>query len=228
LANRAFHSRHCRRRGFIFVLAGLRPVVRDEPGVGVRARCPNCHQMAWIQGKIGRQWLTLFLIPLFPIGRAKRFSECTHCQSPFPMPPEELIKRFAASDAQQMQQAITLYNSLRHSPANAITLNELMTLYGSLKEYDSAIAAANEFSQALHASEQCMVTLGRVYLDRGDFSSALQWFDAALGRNPQLGEAHFFKAVALKRQVPPDEAGAQAAVRAARNAGYPIPDDFSA
>jgi tetratricopeptide (TPR) repeat protein len=66
-----------------------------------------------------------------------------------------------------------------------------------------------------------MATLGRVYLAQNKLDEAIKWFDAATTRNPQLGEAHYYKAVAYLMRQPPDATQAVSAARAARNAGYP-------
>src|SRR5204863_9131432 len=124
------------------------------------------------------------------------------------------------------QRAIALYNSLRNSPANSITLNELMTLYATINEFDQAISAARDFPQALNSSEQCMSTLGRVYLAKNDHAEAIRWFDEAIARNGSLGEAHYYKGVAYLTANPPDHDRAVASARAARSAGYPGADQL--
>lgn len=207
-----------RRRGFFFILFGTRRMVRDD-GQGVAAVCPHCGRKAMFQPKSVRSWFTLFLVPIFPIGGRQQMSQCGNCGTVFRLSPEELSQRVASGQQQQMQQAIQLYNSLRASPANSITLNNLMLLYLQLRELDQAVSAANEFRAALDASEQCMTTLGRVLMEQGQREQAIRWFDAALARNPMLGEASYCKAVALMTLVPPDYAGATAAARAARSAG---------
>jgi tetratricopeptide (TPR) repeat protein len=114
-----------------------------------------------------------------------------------------------------------LYNSLRSSPANSIALDQLMKMYATMQAYDQAIAAASDFPQALHNSEQCMTTLGRVYLAQNKFNEATQWLAAAVDRNPQLGEAQYYKALAHLMSTPPDYPAAITAARAARSTGYP-------
>jgi tetratricopeptide (TPR) repeat protein len=170
------------------------------------------------QPKSVRSWFTFFLIPIFPVSGKTTISQCGNCRMQFRLSPQELSTRVAASQQQQMQQAIQMYNSLRTSPANAVTLNNLLLLYLELHELDQAVSAANEFPQALNASEQCMTTLGRVLMERGQHAEAIKWFDAALARNAMLGEAAYCKAVALMNLSPPDLEGAKAAARVARSA----------
>ena len=208
-----------RRRGFI-ILFGSRAIISNEPAAPVQTRCPRCGQQVSLVPKSYRNWFTLFFIPVFPISGRTSFCQCPSCGAQFQVPAEELRQRLADADRQQNQQAITLYNSLRASPANSVTLNELMTAYASMNEFDQAISAAGEFPQALHASEQCMTTLGRVYLARNAYNEALQWFDAAVARNPSLGEAQYYKAVTHLLTTPPDPQRAVAAARAARSAGF--------
>ncbi len=205
---------------------GTRPIVSDDGAPAVRATCPNCQRQADIVGKTVRHWFTLFFIPVFPVSGRQRFSPCTNCGAQFPVAAQELSRHVAASQQEQSRHAIALYNSLRNSPANAVTLNELMTLYASLGEHDQAIGAASEFPAALQSSEQCMTTLGRVYLAMNRHAEALQWFDAALARNDQLGEAHYHKAVAHLTATPPDYGAAVASARAARSLGFPGSDEL--
>jgi tetratricopeptide (TPR) repeat protein len=214
------------RRGFILFF-GTRSIVRDDPEARpVSAVCPRCNQRADIVGKTYRDWFTLFFIPLFPIGRAGKFSQCANCGAQFPVEARTLGTQVAAVEREQSQRAIQLYNSLRNSPGNSITLNELMTLYATLNEWDQAIGAARQFPQALDNSEQCMVTLGRVYLAKNENSEAIRLFDRAIARNESLGEAHYYKGVAHLTAATPDYAQASAAARAARVHGYPGADQL--
>ena len=213
-------SRRRKGRGFI-ILFGSRGIVSNDSAPPVQTRCPQCGQQANLEAKSFRNWFTLFFIPVFPISGRTPFCQCGSCGAQFQVPAEELRQRLAEADRQQNQQAITLYNSLRASPANSVTLNELMTAYASMNEFDQAISAAGEFPQALHASEQCMTTLGRLYLAKNQFAEALQWFDAAVARNPSLGEAQYYKGVTHMLTTPPDFGRAVAAARAARTAGFP-------
>jgi hypothetical protein len=215
------NNRRRARRGFIF-LFGSRPIIRsDTTTPPVRTLCPRCNREADLVGKTVRQWFTLFFVPIFPITGARHFTQCSNCGGQFPVSPDQLQNRLAANDQQQSQEAITLYNSLRASPANSITLNQLMMMYGSMKEYDQAIGAASDFPQALHNSEQCMTTLARVYLAKGDLENAIKWFEVSIARNPLLGEAQYYKAVAHLMRTPMEADKAVPHARAARKAGYP-------
>jgi tetratricopeptide (TPR) repeat protein len=212
------------RRGFI-LLFGTRTIVSaDAAAEPLNTVCPNCGQEAELVGKKYRNWFTLFFIPIFPISGAQRLTQCTRCNAQFRVGTHELRSKLANTEQQQSQEAIGLYNSLRASPANSITLDQLMKMYASMKEYDQAISAASNFPQALHNSEQCITTLGRVYLAKNDFDNAMKWFDAATSRNDQLGEAHYYKAVASLMRQPPDTSRAIPSARAARSAGYPNAD----
>jgi tetratricopeptide (TPR) repeat protein len=204
---------------------GTRRIVSKD-GAPVEAVCPNCKQRALFQPQTARSWFTFFLIPIFPVGGKITLSQCGNCRMQFRLSPSALASTVEASQQKQMQQAIQMYNSLRASPANSVTLNNLMLLYLELHEMDQAISAANEFPQALNASEQCMTTLGRVLMAGANHAEAIKWFDAALARNPMLGEAAYCKAVALMNLVPPDFPAAKAAARTARTAGMTGADNL--
>jgi tetratricopeptide (TPR) repeat protein len=214
-----------RRRGFI-LLFGSRNIISNENSPGVETTCPRCSRPSRIIGRTYRSWFTIFFLPVFPISGRRRFSECSLCHAQFPVPIEELERGLAVNEKQQNQQAISLYNSLRASPANSITLNQLMLMYAGMNEFDQAISAANEFPEALNSSEQCMSTLGRVYLAANRRAEAIRWFDAALARNGALGEAQYYKAVAHLTDNPPNYPAAVAAARQARNAGFPNADEL--
>jgi tetratricopeptide (TPR) repeat protein len=217
---RSSHSVRRRRRPGFILLFGSRNIISNESVPPVETNCPRCNQLTTIVGKTYRNWFTLFFLPVFPLSGSARFSECTACHAQFPVPVDDLRRGLAVNEQQQNQQAIALYNSLRASPANSITLNQLMLMYAGMNDYAQAISAANDFPDALRASEQCMSTLGRVYLANEQRKEAQQWLDQALARNPSLGEAHYYKAVAHLTDDPPDYAAAVAAARQARNAGY--------
>jgi predicted Zn-dependent protease len=168
----------------------------------------------------------VLFIPVFPVGASRQFTQCSQCQASFAMPPEQVASQVAKIDAKENQRAIAMYNSLRASPANSITLNDLMQLYASMSEFDSAISAAADFPAALNSSEQCMTTLGRVYLAKNEHGAALQWFDAAAARNPQYAEAYYYKAAAHLTATPAEPQKAAAAARTARNAGFPNAEEL--
>jgi tetratricopeptide (TPR) repeat protein len=210
-------------RGFILFF-GTKPVTRDEPGPRVTTRCPKCEQIAELIPRSYRQWFTIFFLPVFPIGPKMVFSQCANCSTTFRVPPQQIKDQVQQVDESQRQRAIALYNSLRASPANAVTLNELMALYAGLNEFEEAVSAAKMFPAALDSSEQCMTTLGRVYLAMGRHDEAVRWFDQAIARNAFFGDAQYFKAAAYYGRLPPDLEAAQAAARAARSAGHPNAD----
>jgi tetratricopeptide (TPR) repeat protein len=214
---------HRRPRGFILFF-GTRPITKDEPGPRITTRCPQCEQMAELIPRSYRQWFTLFFVPVFPIGPKMLFSQCALCSTTFRVPPDQIKSQVDQVDDAHRQRAIGMYNSLRVSPANAVTLNELMSLYAGMNEFDEAISAARTFPAALDASEQCMTTLGRVYLAMGRHAEAVAWFDKAIERNGMCADAQYFKALALSTQPVPDLSAAQTAARHARTAGHPNAD----
>jgi len=215
-----------RRRGFI-LLFGTRSMISDDRDARpVNAVCPRCNQRADIVGKTYRTWFTVFFIPIFPISGAQRFSQCSNCGAQFQVEARQLGTQVAAAEREQSQRAIQLYNSLRNSPGNSITLNELMTLYATMEDYDQAISAARQFPQALESSEQAMVTLGRVFMAKNESTEAIRYFDQAIARNQALGEAYYYKGIAHLTAAAPDFAQAAAAARAARANGFPGADQL--
>ncbi len=99
-------------------------------------------------------------------------------------------------------------------------LQRLMDMYAAMSEYGEAISAAKHFPQALENSQQCMTTLGRIHLAMQNPAEAIEVFNEALRRNPGLGEAHYYKAIAYLTMQPPALEQARASAQQARNAGY--------
>jgi predicted Zn-dependent protease len=208
-----------RRRGFI-ILFGTKGVVTND-GVRSPGRCPRCGRDGTLVGKRVRRWFTLFFVPLFPVDGGQTFTQCGQCRASFNGTPRQVAGTVARAEARQTQRAITLYNGLRASPSNSVTLNELMLLHLAEGRPADAVNAAADFPDAVNASEQCMVTLGRAYLAVGQPGEAAKWFDDALSRNPESSEAHFHRAAACLVASPPDLERAIASARAARRTDYP-------
>ena len=114
-----------------------------------------------------------------------------------------------------------MYNSLRLSPANAVTLNELMSVYAGMNEFDEAVSAAKMFPAALDSSEQCMTTLGRVYLAKGDYAEAVAWFGVSA-----LPTVVFAEKLSLVGAVPADRYRVMIDWLLAGSPGGVIPLDF--
>jgi tetratricopeptide (TPR) repeat protein len=215
-------SKPARSRGFFF-LFGSRNLISNL-GAAATALCPRCGREGSFQNKTRRTWFTLFFLPIFPVGAKQPICECQNCRAQFKGSAEALGKKTAANQQQLMQRAIQMYNSMRASPGNSVTLNNLLLLYLQIGELGQAVSAANEFPDALNSSEQCMTTLGRILMEQGQHEAAIKWFDVATARNPMLGEAAYCKAVALMNLKPPDLTNAATAARSARTAGLPQAD----
>src|SRR5687767_13406878 len=130
------------RRAFIILFGSRNIVTDDRQNPPVQTTCPNCGRDSTIVGKSYRNWFTLFFLPIFPISGARPFTQCTTCNAQFPLTLDDLRRGIARAESKQNEEAIALYNSLRASPANAITLNQLMQAYAGMKDYDQAISAA--------------------------------------------------------------------------------------
>ena len=213
-----------RRDGFI-ILFGTKNVLRTD-GTAVETACPRCNETGKIVGKSARQWFTIFFIPIIPMGSRTYFTECTHCNAQFGLSVAEFNQRMAGAEQEKTQIAIQMYNSLRQSPANSVTLNDLMSFYAGMNEFDQAISAARDFPDALNNSEQCQCTLGRVHLAANQYANALTSFDAAIARNSSFADAYYYKAITCMEMTPPDLAIAQAAARNARNNEHPRANDL--
>src|SRR5207245_816697 len=143
------------RRGFI-IFFGWRTLTRQRPETPVNTVCPSCRQQSSIVPMQGRDWFTLFFIPVLPISSAKQFVKCTSCQTCFDMDIEQFRRKAAMPDERAWQQCIRLYNTLRESPKDSVLLNRLLEMYAGMREFEEGLAAGRHFPDALNDSAQCL------------------------------------------------------------------------
>ena len=174
----------------------------------------------------GRDWFTLFFIPVLPISSAKQFVKCTSCQTCFDMDIEQFRRKAAMPDERAWQQCIRLYNTLRESPKDSVLLNRLLEMYAGMREFEEGLAAGRHFPDALNDSAQCLTTYGKVNLAAGKSAEALKYLRMALEKNKALGEAYFYTAVAQLSSAPPNPDAAIASARMAASNGYPNTAEF--
>jgi tetratricopeptide (TPR) repeat protein len=174
----------------------------------------------------GRDWFTLFFIPIFPISGVKRFVQCSTCKTSFDADIEQFRRSATMPDERAWQQTISLYNTLRESPKDSVLLNRLLEMYAAMREFDEALAAGRHFPDALNESAQCLTTYGKIYLAKGDVPEALKYLQMALAKNKALGEAHFYTAVAHLSSMPPNPDAAIASARLAATHGHPNTAEF--
>ena len=62
-----------------FIIFGLRTKLHDK-GAAIAATCPRCHNSVVLHHVHVRRWLSLFFIPMIPLGVAKRLLTCPVCR----------------------------------------------------------------------------------------------------------------------------------------------------
>src|SRR2546421_6382901 len=213
------------RRGFI-IFFGWRKLTSQRPEPSVNTVCPSCRQQSNIVAMQGRDWFTLFFIPVLPLSSAKPFVKCTNCKTCFDMDIEQFRRKASIPDERAWQQSIALYNTLRESPRDSVLLNRLLEMYAGMREFDEALAAGRHFPDALNDSAQCLTTYGKVNLAAGKTVEAMKYLQMALEKNKAMGEAHFYMAVAQLSSTPPNPDAAIPSARLAAINGYPNTAQF--
>src|SRR6476660_3063602 len=191
------------RRGFI-IFVGWRKITSQRPEEPVNTVCPSCRQQSNIVPMQGRDWFTLFFIPVLPLSSAKPFVKCTTCQTCFDVDIEQFRRKASMPDERSWQQCIALYNTLRESPRDSVLLNRLLEMYAAMREFDEALASGRHFPDALNESAQCLTTYGKVNLAAGKTAEAMKYLQMALEKNKAIGEAHFYMGVAHLSSIPPN------------------------
>lgn len=178
-----------RQRGF-FIVWGSKNFIRTEHLPPVETTCPSCRRAAKIYGKSHRRWFTLyFVIPVFPMSSAVRFTECSACRAQFRATLDEFRSAGARKPASGFQDAIALFNEMRETPADATKLYRLMQMYVDMNEPNEAISAANSYPAALQASSSCLSLLADIYSRQECRDDALRCITAALALNPHNPQA---------------------------------------
>ncbi|HEV8605552.1 MAG TPA: zinc-ribbon domain-containing protein [Tepidisphaeraceae bacterium] len=213
------------RRGFI-IFFGWRKISSQRPEEPVNTVCPACRRQSSIVSMQGRDWFTLFFIPVFPISGAKQFVKCMTCQTCFDVDIEQFRRKASVPDGRAWQQTIGLYNTLRESPKDSALLNQLLEMYAGMREFEEALAAGRHFPDALNESVQCLTTYGKVNLAANKPAEALKYLGLALAKSRAMGEAHFYSAVAHLSSTPPNPDAAIASARLAGANGYPNTADL--
>jgi tetratricopeptide (TPR) repeat protein len=213
------------RRGFI-IFFGWRKLTRQRPEAPVETVCPSCRQQSSIVPMQGRDWFTLFFIPVLPISASKPFVKCTTCKTCFDVDIEQFRRKASIPDERAWQQSIALYNTLRESPRDSVLLNRLLEMYAGMREFEEALAAGRHFPDALNNSAQCLTTYGKVNLAAGKTAEAMKYLQTALEKNKAMGEAHFYMGVAYLSSTPANPDAAIASARLAASNGYPNTVEF--
>jgi Flp pilus assembly protein TadD len=73
---------------------------------------------------------------------------------------------------------------------NAAWHNNIASLYRLECRLDQALAAGLAAVKLAPGNVGCLLNLGKVYMDRGEYDQALLYFYTVLGRNPEDPEAH--------------------------------------
>lgn len=191
-------------RGF-FIIWGSRNRITADGSGSIQAVCPSCQRNARLDGMQVRNWFTLYFIPVFPMGSAQRFTQCSACRSQFRGNLEEM-KSLMSQQSPQLQSsyqgAIGLFNSMRETPGDSAKLAQLLQMYLQMGEFKEAVTAGRSFPAALQESDACLAMMGQALLQSGDREGAARHVEAALVLNPQNAQA-----LALRNRALPQRTG---------------------
>ena len=63
----------------MFIIWGFRNKIQDH-GATIAATCPRCHNSVVLNHIQIRRWMSIFFVPLIPLGKARRVLVCPICQ----------------------------------------------------------------------------------------------------------------------------------------------------
>jgi hypothetical protein len=171
--------------------------------------------MSRLDGMKAQSWFTLYFIPVFPVGSATRFTQCTGCKAQFRANLDEMRAALGAprrppvmpgaapagtagnAGGADFKAAIALFNAMRETPADSAKLAQLLRMYLDMNEPGEAASAGRSFPQAVENSDVCCELLAQAYMRLGDRGAAARHAAAAVALNPNNAQAQSLQSQAL-------------------------------
>ena len=96
--------------------------------------CPKCHQQRSYQRKAIKNWISIYFIPIIPIGSSGEVLQCTKCKIEFPA---KSAPRSQASDSptsEDFAEALLVLVALDRGTPNRTVVAKLQQLLSELRE----------------------------------------------------------------------------------------------
>ena len=152
--------------------------------------CPKCHQQRSYQRKLIKNWISIYFIPIIPIGSSGEVLQCTKCKIEFPA---KSAPRSQASDSptsEDFAEALLVLVALDRGTPNRKVVAKLQQVLSELREQpvsSETVAALILQGQSTRYSALEYARTTRAGISREDRIRAVVLIDE-LVRCP--GEAH--------------------------------------
>ena len=96
--------------------------------------CPKCHQQRSYQRKLIKNWISIYFIPIIPIGSSGEVLQCTKCKIEFP---EKSAPQSQASDSptsEDFAEALLVLVALDRGTPNRKVVAKLQQVLSELRE----------------------------------------------------------------------------------------------
>ena len=152
--------------------------------------CPKCHQQRSYQRKLIKNWISIYFIPIIPIGSSGEVLQCTKCKIEFPAKSAPQSQASDSPTSEDFAEALLVLVALDRGTPNRTVVAKLQQVLSELREQpvsSETVAALILQGQSTRYSAFEYARTTRAGISREDRIRAVVLIDE-LVRCP--GEAH--------------------------------------
>ena len=152
--------------------------------------CPKCHQQRSYQRKVIKNWISIYFIPIIPIGSSGEVLQCTKCKIEFPAKSAPQSQASDSPTSEDFAEALLVLVALDRGTPNRKVVAKLQQVLSELREQpvsSETVAALILQGQSTRYSAFEYARTTRAGISREDRIRAVVLIDE-LVRCP--GEAH--------------------------------------
>ncbi|MEC8506250.1 MAG: zinc-ribbon domain-containing protein [Planctomycetota bacterium] len=152
--------------------------------------CPKCHQQRSYQRKLIKNWISIYFIPIIPIGSSGEVLQCTKCKIEFPAKSAPQSQASDSPTSEDFAEALLVLVALDRGTPNRKVVAKLQQVLSELREQpvsSETVAALILQGQSTRYSALEYARTTRAGISREDRIRAVVLIDE-LVRCP--GEAH--------------------------------------
>ena len=96
--------------------------------------CPKCHQQRSYQRKAIKNWISIYFIPIIPIGSSGEVLQCTKCKIEFPAKSAPQSQASDSPTSEDFAEALLVLVALDRGTPNRTVVAKLQQLLSELRE----------------------------------------------------------------------------------------------
>ena len=96
--------------------------------------CPKCHQQRSYQRKLIKNWISIYFIPIIPIGSSGEVLQCTKCKIEFPAKSAPQSQASDSPTSEDFAEALLVLVALDRGTPNRKVVAKLQQVLSELRE----------------------------------------------------------------------------------------------